>query len=167
MANKKTKKEVESSTEERPDDVVLTDLETFKFPVCGEEIKIKPWSFGTYSQNISPHIEEIFEVVDKSGINLSNLQLLRTYIDPAITDEEKKEYDKLVGPANNTMMRLMTKVSSQIIDIIEVTTNMKRKDIENLNPTDVFYLCVHIYFINPTVLGNVFQPFVDISHEGL
>jgi DUF4097 and DUF4098 domain-containing protein YvlB len=152
--------------EERSDDVVLTDIETFKFPISGKEVKVKPWSFGTYSQDISPHVEKIFDVIDKSNINISDLRLLRTYIDPTLTDEEKKEYDKLVGPANQTMMRLMTKVAPQIMDIIEVTTNMKRKDIEDLNPTDVFYLCVHIYFINPTVLGNVFQPFVDLDSEG-
>jgi len=153
--------------EERSEDVILTDFDRFKFPVCGEEIKVKAWSFGTYAEKIAPHMEVIFEVIEDSNMDLSSLSLLRSYIDVTVSEEEKKKYDKLVGPANNTMMRLMAKIAPQIMDIIEASTDMKRKDIEELNPTDIFYLCVHIYFINPTVLGNVFQPFATQESEGL
>lgn len=152
--------------EERSDDMILTELESFKFPVCGKEIEIKPWSFGKYAKDISPKMEEIFEAIDKSNMDLSSLVVLKSYLSPALTDEEKREFDKLVGAANKAMMRLMGKISLQVMDIIEASTNMKRKDIEELNPTDVFYLCIHMYFLNPTVLGNVFMPFVGIEGEG-
>lgn len=162
MATKKKKKE----EEERPDEMVLPDLDVFRFPISGKEVEIKPWSWGMYTKHIAPHIEEIFRVVEESNIDISAFRLMRLYLNLAPTKEEKEEYDSMLGPANKAMMQLMVKAGAQVAKIAELSTNMTEGEIEELHPTDVFHLCLHLYFLNPTVLGNAFMPFVEFEVEG-
>ena len=171
----KKKKEVEvPDIEERPDELVLPDEFNFKLPISGIELKIKPWSWGKYTQ-IAPRIDDMFEIIESSNVNVSNLAemfKIQDQVQPKLlsgkelTDEEKDKYNEIVGSANHVMMKLMAKIGHLVVDIIESSSDLSKEEIEDLNPTDVYTIVMSIYYINPTVLGNVFQPFAELDSGG-
>jgi hypothetical protein len=169
------KKEVDVVEEARPDEAVLPDEFTFKLPVSQKEITIHPWSWGTYTK-IAPSVDKIFEIVDSSNLNVAELGSiikLQDKIHPKLFSGEEidpdvlKEYNDSVKSANYIMVRLMAKLSDLIVPVLESSTELTEEEILSLNPTDIHTLVMSVYYVNPTVLGNVYQPFAQEDAEGL
>ena len=144
-------------------------------PVGRQEVTIRPWSWGTYTK-IAPKIDKIFEVLDNSGLDLQKLgetiklqdELQAQLFSGEMVDYSSvKEYNELTKAANHVMIRVMPKVSDLIVPILAVSTGLEEEEILNFNPTDIYTLVVSVYYVNPTVLGNVYLPLdEEQSDEG-
>ncbi len=166
----KKKEEVKDS---RPDEVVLPDEYTLTMPVSRQEITIRPWSWGTYTK-IAAKIDKIFEILDNSGLDLQKLGetiKLQDELQAQLFSGEKvdyssvKEYNELTKSANFVMIRLMPKVSDLIVPILAISTGLEEEEILDFNPTDIYTLVVTVYYVNPTVLGNVYQPLDELLDD--
>jgi hypothetical protein len=168
MARKK-KEEVVVEEESRPDEVVLPDEFNFKLPVSGKDVTIRPWSWGDYTE-IAPDIDKIFDIIENSKLDLTTLGdsiKLQDKIHPKLFSGEEiepdvmEEYNASIKSANFTMMRLMAKLSTLIVPILCAATGLEEDEIRKLNPTDIHTLVMSVYYVNPTVLGNVYQPLAE------
>jgi hypothetical protein len=163
---KKKKKE-----EERPDETVLPDEFTITLPVCGEEIVLKPWSWGKWNK-VAPYVDEIISIVEESNIDVTPIAEMFRLQDRVqvkiinsveLSDEEKEQYNDISKAASAPLGKLMIKVGHLVSPIIELSSELETEEIEDMHPADVFHLAVSIYFINPTVLGNVSKPFEEVE----
>lgn len=159
--------------DERPDEEVLPDEYTITLGLSGKEVKIKPWSWGVWNK-VAPHVEEIFNVVEVSNINVGALgemlavqNKLQDKIISAnpLTEDEKKLYTNTAAKANTVISQLLIKAGRFVSPILELSTDLTEEEIDNLNPNDIYMLAFHIYHLNPTVLGNVYMPFEEESPE--
>ena len=173
MAKKEAVKEEEEKV--RSDESVLPDKFVFTLPVSRLEVEVRPWSWGTYTE-IAPSVDQIFDIVADSNLNVAELGdiiKLQDKIHPKLFSGEEvdpddlKEYNESIKSANYVMIRLMAKLSDLIIPILEVSTKLTREEIEGLNPTDIHTLVMSVYYVNPTVLGNVYQPLAQEDAVGL
>lgn len=173
MARKKKEEVVVDEAENRPDEVVLPDEYPLTLPVSRKEVVVHPWSWGTYTK-IATNIDEIFEVVDNSGLDLRKLGetiKLQDKIQEQLFSGEKvdyssiEEYNELTKDANYIMIRLMPKIGDLIVPILTTSTGLEEEEILKLNPTDVYTLVVTIYYVNPTVLGNVYRPLDEVVDD--
>jgi hypothetical protein len=153
--------------EERPDETVLPDEFSITLPVSEKEIVLKPWSWGKWNK-VAPHIDEILSIVESSSIDVSPIAEMFRLQDKVqvkiinsveLSDEEKEEYNEISRAASMPLSKLMIKVGHLVSPILELSSELEADEIEDLHPADVFHLAVSIYFINPTVLGNVSKPF--------
>ncbi len=175
MAKRKKEEVVVDKEEPRPDEAVVPDAFTFTLPVSRKEVTVKPWSWGDFTK-IASSVDEIFDIVENSGLEVSELgKMVRTQDEiqntilsgGQISTEALEDYNKAVKPANYVLTRLMTKLSDFVVPILVSATDMAKKDIEKLNPTDIHTLAMTVYYVNPTVLGNVYQPLGMESAGGL
>jgi len=160
--------------EERSDEVVLPDEFNFKLPINGMELTIKPWSWGAYTK-IAPYVDQIFDIVEATNMDVSRIAemfKIQDKVQPkllsgeTLTAEEMDKYNKIAASANSVMIKLMAKVGHLVVPIIESSTELTQEEIDELNPTDIYTIVMSIYYINPTVLGNVFMPFGSTESEG-
>ncbi len=174
MATKK-KEEVVEKEVLRSDEAVLPDEFVFSLPVSRKEVTVRPWSWGTYTK-IASDVDKIFDIVADSNLNVAELGdiiKLQDKIHPKLFSGEEidpddlKEYNESIKSANYIMIRLMAKLSELIMPILEISTEMAKEEIEDLNPTDIHTLVMSVYYVNPTVLGNVYQPLAQEDALGL
>ena len=171
----KKKKEVIEEVEDRPDEAVLPDEFTFALPVSKVEVTVKPWSWGTYTQ-IATKVDKIFDIIEESKLKVADLGdtiKLQDKIHPKlfggleVDPDDLKEYNDSISAANYIMVRLMAKLGNLIMPILVISTGMTEEEINDLSPTDIHTLVMSVYYVNPTVLGNVFQSLADEDVEGL
>ncbi len=172
----KKKEEVIVEKEDfRSDEVVLPDEFIFNLPVSRKEVTIRPWSWGTYTK-IASKVDKIFDIIEDSNMDVAELGgiiKLQDKIHPKLFSGEEvdpddlREYNESIKSANYVMIRLMAKLSDLILPILEISTGMARDEIEDLNPTDIHTLVMSVYYVNPTVLGNVYQPLAQEDAVGL
>ena len=171
----KKKEEIVEEKSPRSDEVVLPDEFVFNLPVSRTEVVIRPWSWGTYTK-IASDVDKIFDIIENSNLKvaeLGNIIKLQDKIHPKLFGGEEvdpddlREYNESIKSANYVMIRLMAKLSDLILPILEISTGMARDEIEDLNPTDIHTLVMSVYYVNPTVLGNVYQPLAQEDALGL
>ena len=156
--------------EERPDEEVLLDEFEVELLSSEKTVIVKPWSWGVYGK-IAPTIDKAITVVEQSNLDVSGLRFIpeqrefvvRMMEGKKLTKAEKEEYNTMAGKASMAIMRLLAKISPYVVDIIAASCNLKKEEIEELSPLDIFQLGCTIYFVNPTVLGNAYPSFDDTS----
>jgi len=167
---KKKKEDEAPKKEERSDETVLPDEFVITLPVSNREIELKPWSWGKWNK-VASHVDEMMNIVETSNIDISTIAEMFRLQDKVqvkivnnieLSDEEKKEYNEISKAASAPMSKLMMKVGHLVSPIIELSCELEAEEIEELHPADIFHLAISIYFINPTVLGNVSKPFEEI-----
>ena len=167
-----SKKKKEEVVEERPDEEILIGELDLELP-GGIQVTVTPWSFGTYSK-IAPVIDKTITIIEKSGVDVSAMSFVGDYQrewlprminNDKFTDEEKKRYTAEASKAGAILMRVFAKVAPQVITILESACNLTKAEIEEMNPAAIFLLATVVYQANPTVLGNCYPSFEDMTEE--